>query len=97
MGNGLLTSMALTDAWENQSLNRGLKQANTRIEELEGSVAANLLEKLVLRRALSKHAPDHPLLKKINQEKMHNFAERIIASPNSTFNDVRAAAEKVNF
>ena len=97
MGNGLLASMAITDAFKIAALNRQSQDDDEYIAELQNrnrqlteDCAANLLEKLALRNALAARWNDHPLLKKANAEIIHRTAARIISKPGATFDDVRS-------
>jgi hypothetical protein len=97
MGNGLLTSMAITDAYHIASLKSQSQDDDAYIARLQKEkrqiledCAANLLEKLALRQALAHRWDDHPLLKKANAEIIHRTAARIISTPGATFDDVRS-------
>jgi hypothetical protein len=97
MGNGLLASMAITDAFKIAALNRQSQDDDEYIAELENinrqlteDCAANLLEKLALRNALAARWRDHPLLYPANAEIIHRMAVRIISTPGATFDHVRS-------
>lgn len=97
MGNGLLTSMAITDALHIASLNRQSRDDDEYIARLERGnaelaqdCAGNLLEKLALRQALAESWLDHPLLISANAAIIHKMAARIISTPGASFDDVRA-------
>jgi hypothetical protein len=97
MGNGLMTSMAITDAFHIASLNRQsqdddeyIAQLQREKQQLKEDCAANLLEKLALRQALAHRWSHHPLLYPANAEIIHRTAARIISTPGATFDDVRS-------
>jgi hypothetical protein len=102
MGNGLLASMAITDAFKIAALNRQSQDDDEYIAELENinrqlteDCAANLLEKLALRQALAHRWSHHPLLYPANAEIIHRMAVRIISTPGATFDHVRSQEQAI--
>lgn len=99
MGNGLLASMAITDALEIQNgknaiyeRDRIIAAQNKEIQSLIEDNAGNLFEKIVLRRELGKLYPYHPLLDRNFPPRLQAKAAKIINSKGADWDDVRNAA-----
>lgn len=99
MGNGLLASMAITDAFENAALksdahgaNQTIRRLNQRVAELERANAGNLMEKVALRKHLGALWPGHPLLERDVVERLQARAAQIISTKGASWDDVRDAA-----
>lgn len=99
MANGLLASMAITDAVEIEALknelhdsNQTIRRLNQRVAELEQANAGNLMEKVALRKHLGTLWPGHPLINRDVTEKLQARAAQIISTKGATWDDVRDAA-----
>lgn len=99
MGNGLLSSMAITDAFEIAALKQALHEKDRIIDQISNEYqklldanAGNLYQKILLKQRLGTLWPIHPLLNIGLCERLDSKAAKIINTAGASWDDVREAA-----
>lgn len=94
---GFWAGDAIAQTIDNAQLKELLYKKQHIIDSIAADNAANLAEKMALRKALAKHDPQHPLLiNKELRERIHKAGENALSIKND-WDDCREAGEKFEY